>query len=262
MGFERNCLLADVCKVAGGTGCNALCPFYNSMHGHSGKGGRVAQSNIPLDYSKMTLKRNPIKDAHPVVFKIVERYVERFFPHMFDDGRLRSLYLFSETPGTGKTSTACILANEYLAHHFVGCLKRGITPPDGVVFFLDFNAWQSKFNEFSHPRVPEERAKVASEQFYHLRDSAKNAEFLVIDDIGIRNPTESFGAIAHDLINHRVMHRLPTVYTSNVPMRELINKYDERLFDRVRDQTFEVDKFDGESQRGIRDDFDFDFDME
>jgi DNA replication protein DnaC len=255
MTHDKNCLLAEVCNAAGGSTCNKLCPFYNSIHGHSGKGGRLAESNIPLDYSKMTVTRNPVRDAQPEVFEIIDGYVKKSFPRIFEGGRIRSLYLFSEEPGTGKTSTACSIANEYLVTHFTGCLERGITPPDRVVFFLDFNYWQSVFNEFNHPRVPKDHAELASEKFYSMRDAAKKAQFLVIDDIGIRDPSEAFGAIAHDLINYRVMNRLPTIYTSNVPMEDLMNKYDSRLWDRIRDHCFEIE-FDGGSHRGIRNDFD------
>jgi DNA replication protein DnaC len=256
MGHEKNCLLREVCRSAGGTTCNKICPYYVSMHGQSGKGGRVAQSNIPLDYSKMTVTYNPVREAQPEVYYQIDAYVKTFSRIFQENGeRIRSLYLFSESPGTGKTSTACAIANEYLIYHFIGNIQRGVFPKDKVVYFLDFNYWQSKFNEFNNPRVPAEIADEASSEFYYARNAAKNAEFLVIDDIGIRDPSEAFGAIAHDLINHRVMNRMPTVYTSNVPMRELIRKYDERLWDRIRDNCIEID-FDGESRRGIRKDFD------
>jgi len=257
MSFSKNCLLSRECKASDGPTCNNLCPFYISMHGESGKGGRVAQSNIPLDYSKMTVTRNPVREAQPKVFQQIDAYVKTF-SRMFEKNgeRIRSIYLYSESPGTGKTSAACAIANEYLIRHFIGSIQRGTLPKDNVVYFLDFNYWQSKFNEFNNPRVPSEIADKASREFYYSRDAAKNADFLVIDDIGIRDPSEAFGSIAHDLINHRVVNRLPTVYTSNVPMRDLMHKYDIRLYDRLRDQCIEIKGFIEDSYRGIRKDFD------
>lgn len=255
MSFSKNCLLSRECKASDGPTCNKLCPFYVSMHGQSGNGGRVVQANIPFEYAKMTVTRNPARETQPVVFRQLDKYVETF-NRMFTGERIRSIYLYSESPGTGKTTAACSIANEYLIRHFIGCLQRGQLPKDDVVYFLDFNNWQGKFNEFNNPKIPAEIANKTSREFYLARDAAKNADFLVIDDIGIRDPSEAFGSIVHDLINHRVVNRLPTVYTSNVPMKDLLYKYDVRLYDRLRDQCIEIKGFNEQSHRGIREDFD------
>jgi len=44
---------------------------------------------------------------------------------------------------------------------------------------------------------------------------------------------------------------LPTVYTSNLPMSDMANVFDARLYDRIRDQCAEI-HFAGESRRGRR----------
>jgi DNA replication protein DnaC len=255
MSFSKNCILAQYCGDKDTKKCNKLCPFYIHLHGASGKGGKIFESNIPLDYSRMTVKQNPVRQSQKAVYVQVDSYVKTF-PRMFKGERIRSLYLYSESPGTGKTSTACAIANEYLLIHCIGSWKRGQRPKDGVVFFLDFNAWQTKFNEFNNPRISQDTADKAARSFYHSRDAAKNAELLVIDDIGIRNPTEAFSSVAHDLINHRAIYRKPTIYTSNVPLKELMDKYDSRLYDRIKDQTVELVGFQEKSFRGVRKDWD------
>jgi DNA replication protein DnaC len=255
---ERNCLLSGSCKFAGDPkACTGLCPYFVMMHGQSGYGGRVRQANIPKDYSKMTVKNNPVRESQPQVFKQIDGYVRKSFPRMFqpDGERIRSLYLYSSSPGTGKTSTACSIANTYLVYYFIGAMKHGHPIEDNVVYFLDFNHFQSKFNQFNNPNVPKEFKDPASHEFYTAQKAAMEAQLLVIDDIGIRDPSEAFGSIAHDLINHRTVNRMPTIYTSNVPMVQLINKYDERLWDRIKDNCIQID-FAGESHRGIRKDFD------
>lgn len=255
---EKNCLLSSSCLSAGDTkACTGLCPYFVMMHGQSGYGGRVRQANIPKDYSKMTVDNNPVRDAQPRVFKAVDAYVQKSFPRIFDKdtGRIKSLYLYSGSPGTGKTSAACSIANTYLVYYFIGAMKHAQPIEDNVVFFLDFNHFQSKFNQFNNPNVPLEFKDPASHEFYSAQKAAMEAQLLIIDDIGIRDPSDAFGSIAHDLINHRTVNRLPTIYTSNVPMEQLINKYDERLWDRVKDNCIPL-IFAGESHRGIRDDFD------
>lgn len=255
MSFSKNCILAQYCGDKDTKKCNKLCPFYIHLHGASGKGGKIFESNIPLDYSRMTVKQNPVRQSQKAVYVQVDSYVKTF-PRMFDGERIRSLYLYSESPGTGKTSTACAIANEYLLIHCIGSWKRGQRPKDRVVFFLDFNAWQNKFNEFNNPRISQETAKKAEKAFFYYRDAAKNAELLIVDDIGIRTPTEAFSSVVHDLINYRVVCRKPTIYTSNVPLKELMDKYDARLYDRLRDQTVEIIGFKEKSFRGVRKDWD------
>src|SRR5690625_4187138 len=79
----------------------------------------------------------------------------------------------------------------------------------------------------------------------------QGAPFAVIDEIGVRSATEAFRAYVHAVINHRVTSGLPTVYTSNLPMSDMANVFDARLYDRVRDQCAEI-HFAGESKRGRR----------
>src|SRR5690625_6928190 len=64
----------------------------------------------------------------------------------------------------------------------------------------------------------------------------QDAPFAVVDDIGVRSATEAFRSYVHAVINHRVTSGLPTVYTSNLPMSDMANVFDARLYDRIRDQ--------------------------
>lgn len=82
-------------------------------------------------------------------------------------------------------------------------------------------------------------------------NAAKSVLFTVIDDLGVRDATPAFRGDLHSVINHRTTNAMPTVYTSNLPIEEMATVFDQRLYDRVRDQCA-VLHFGGESRRGRR----------
>lgn len=246
--------------------CSPLSPAYIAIHGMDGKGGRLANAGIPEDYRGLLLADSPAREGQAEVYAKLEAYAKSF-PRQFPDvmaeviaegktpneARIKSLYLWSESPGTGKTTTAIALMGEYLLAHFIGSLKRKETPLQRPVFFFDVNEAQTKYNEFNRPRVPDDIAQRAARSYYLSLEYAKQAPFAVLDDIGVREGiTDAFRGDLHSLINHRVTNRLPTIYTSNVPVEGLAEIFKERrLADRVKDMTLPV-HFEGTSKRGAR----------
>ena len=222
------------------------------MHGYNCAGGRVHAANLPNDYRLITLENSPARANQTEAYEIIDAYAETF-TRMFDpdSDRIKSLYLFSRNPGTGKTTTAAALINAWLITHYIGSVRRGRHPLERPAYFLDVNAWQTDFNAFNRPRVPDSIAEPASERYYRAMQIASDVPFAVLDDIGVRDASDAFRADLHAIINARVMAGLPTVYTSNIPMRELAQVFDARLADRIRDMCVEV-VFKGESKRGMR----------
>jgi DNA replication protein DnaC len=252
MSHASKCILRVPCTFADTEACNAICPSYIAMHGHSGSGGRVGAANVPKDYRLMTLATSPARAEQADAYGKVELYVKTF-PRQFDSDRqrIKSLYLFSDSPGTGKTTTACAVLNEYLTVHYIGSLQRNRQPLERPAYFLDVNEWQNDYNAFNRPRVPESIAEPAAKRYYDKQRIAQDVPFLVMDDIGVRDASDAFRADLHAIINARVTNALPTVYTSNLPMTELMTLYDARLADRVRDMCVEI-SFGGTSKRGMR----------
>lgn len=175
------------------------------------------------------------------------------FVRQFDDDSppIKSLYLYSEEPGTGKTTTAAALANEYINVHYIGSILRNRQALERPVYFLDVNEWQTDYNAFNRPRVPESVAAPAAERYYNAMSAAATSPFVVFDDIGVRDATESFRSELHTVINARVANGLTSVYTSNIPLDEMAKLFDRRIADRFRQQTIEY-TFKGASKRGVR----------
>jgi DNA replication protein DnaC len=251
---EKNCILGHgACNFAGQEGtCNRLCFSFIQMHGVSGDTGRVGTGNTPRSHRLSTTANTNVRQRQENAYRVIDKYLKRLFePRDLKDEQL-SLYLYSENPGTGKTSTASAILNTYIVKSFINASKKGETPHHFPAYFLDANEWQTIYNEATRQNVPKEIAEDAWEKYYNMKKIAETVPFLVLDDVAVRTITEGHRGDLHSLINHRVNNCMPTVYTSNIPISRLPEVFgEERLFDRMRDQTLELD-FEGNSQRGMR----------
>src|SRR5690606_39224841 len=130
-------------------------------------------------------------------------------------------------------------------------IKRGRRPDERPAMFFDVNEWQTLYNTFNRPRVPDHIAEPAAAKYYAMMTQGSTLPFAAFADIGVRDSSEGFRGDLHSVINARVATGLPTCYTSNVPIAELAQIYDARLADRIRDMCVEI-PFTGESRRGMR----------
>lgn len=279
----KGCLLASKCKKADAP--PLICPHKVALHGHNGKGGRLGASCVPADYRGVLLSNSPVAKDQQRIYDALGNYVgtfdrqftevaDAYYEFLLSKGydeatadhktRIKSLYLWSENSGTGKTTTACAILNEWVLASYLGALQRGVQAPQLTAYFLDVNALQNDYNQFNRPRVPESIAEEASARYYKALDMATKAPFAVLDDIGVRGCTEAFRSDLHSCVNERVTQHRPTVYTSNLPLRykgeknpahkpyDLVDIFgEERLVDRIGDLCCEF-YFEGVSKRGHR----------
>jgi DNA replication protein DnaC len=247
MTHANNCILSQKCKLAGTAECNRSCGHFIAMHGYSAKGGRVANANTPADYRLLTLATSPARESQAKIYGTLEKYTQTFDRQFEADGnRIKSLFLWSESPGTGKTTTAIAVLNEWLIAHYLGSLKRNRQAQQTPAYFLDVNAFQTDYNLATMTNDDAAMVKIKSTI---LRVQA--APFAVLDDIGVRSASEAFRSYVHAIVNYRTANGLPTIFTSNLPIEEMAVVFDERLYDRMRDMCA-VLHFGGESKRGRR----------
>lgn len=244
---ESRCILATNCTLAGGPKCSDLCASYIAIHS---KSGRHTLADLPDDYALTTLQNAPPRKEQAEAYRMIDAYVKTF-SRQFEatDERIKSLYLYSESPGTGKTTTASAILNAWLTVSYVGAIQRGRLPHPKPAYWLDVNAFQTYYNGFNRGGIPDDIREKSSRPYYRMMDEAKSAPFAVLDDIGVRSVSEALRADIHDIINARIGKA--TVYTSNIAISELANVFDQRLYDRVRDDCIVI-PFGGESKRGVK----------
>lgn len=249
---SKTCLL-DIHKRGGCASCPLTCQHKIALSGLNGRGGRLGAAKVPSEYRDLTLATSPARTEQSKIYGMLTKYVatfERQFANANgiaeDAERIKSLYLWSESPGTGKTTTASALLNEYVVAHYLGSLKRSIQPLQRPALFLDVNTLQTDYNLATMTHDESGLAQVTE-----TMRKAMDVDFLVMDDVGIRSASESFKSIVHAIINARTTNGKPTIFTSNLPIDEMATVFDARLADRMRDQCV-VLHFSGESKRGKR----------
>lgn len=130
------------------------------------------------------------------------------FPEYRERGM--GLYIFSNTKGSGKTMLSCILLNE--ASERYGVNSKFISVYD----YLD---------------VTKKKYGGSAEGINRL----KEAGLLVVDDIGAQMGREWIDSTFYELVNFRYNGKLPTIFTSNLPVDRL--DMDERTTDRIERNT-------------------------
>lgn len=245
--MNNKCIL-DSRKKGGCATCSyEMCAHRIAMHGLNGTGGRVGAAGAPSDYKYLTLGNSPAREGMESLYGILGAYVKTFDRIHEEDGkRVKSFYFYSKSPGTGKTTTAIALMNEFIMTNYLGALSRGKAPALAPAMYLDMGELQNDYNLATMTSNEKELEEVKA----RLK-RASNVPFLVMDDVGLRSATESFRTLLHGVINRRATNSLPTIYTSNVPLEEFIRIYDARVYDRARDMCQEVE-FKGTSKRGKR----------
>lgn len=236
-------------------GCDGLCQHRIIVEGLTGSGGLVESAGIPKKYAGTTVQSTEVRKDKPELYSFVDKYVESLKEYVQgkreENDIPKSLYLYSNAAGTGKTTTAIAILNAYISIRYLTSLTKGNQPEHKTAYFLDVNELQTLYNEFNRPRVPEHIAEVASEEYYRRMRKAQESELVVMDDIGVRSPTEGFVGDLHTIINYRMKEDGITIYTSNIPMSDMRTMFTERFYDRVRDNTIEL-TFTGESFRGVK----------
>src|SRR5690625_3021767 len=196
---------------------------------------------MPADYRGITLANSPAREGQAKNYEIFERYAETV-----SRGGVKSLYLWSEYPGTGKTTTASALISEWIARDYLGAIKRGEQPRQVSAAFLDVNSFQTEYNLATMTNDDEGIAMIGA-----TIKRLQIIPFVVLDDVGTRSSTEAFTSYVHAIINARTSNNLPTVYTSNLPLESMRTIFTDRLYDRIRDQCATI-HFEGSSKRGRR----------
>lgn len=170
------------------------------------------ESGIPADFRGEKIPdfdfgryrdQKKAEQLQSIAVEMVMKYAEEWKPNGY------SLYLWSNTTGSGKTYLACCIANELLNEY---CERvRFITAPD---YLAAVEAAQKR------EAGTEDRSKKYME-----------AEILILDDLGAQRKSEWAEEKMFGLINRRMEDKKVTIFTSNMHPSDL--GMNNRLVDRI-----------------------------
>lgn len=161
-------------------------------------------SGIPKEYMNKTFDNYDAGKNKEAVQKIRE-YIER---RLWREGR--GLIIVGPV-GTGKTHLASAIVHE-------------LAKQDIFVLFVFVPDFLDEIRETYDEEYDEEEDKF---------ELAKNARVLVLDDLGTERITEWTKEKITQLINYRYNNILPTIITTNLIGKELIDRIGERAYSRL-----------------------------
>lgn len=176
-------------------------------------------------WKKKTFTSKPIDDKKPIdltLYDLPQDFLETkdktvYQPQKYLDVvkrylcRPKGLLTFLGTSGVGKTHLACAMLT-----HLIG--DRSPTPTARYLNLNDlFIDWKDGLSN-------------------HLSEKSVispyiDAQILIIDELGNRNPTPSFQDIIYNLLNKRHSSHV-TILTSNLSLEEIKNFYGDRILSR------------------------------
>lgn len=123
----------------------------------------------------------------------------------------QGLYIYSKVKGSGKTFLASCLMNEIMKKY---ATRTRFVPS------IDLITMDEQKN----------RKGTTVEEVDPIGYISK-IPLIVIDDIGVKNANNWIDEILFKIVDTRLQAKLPTIFTSNIPIDEL--PYDERVTDRI-----------------------------
>ncbi len=173
---------------------------------------RKARAMIPFEFKGFTGKDFDWKKYKADVMAAKDMVNKYIIHHQRFKEKGMGLYIYSGTKGSGKTMLACCMIGE-IAKRYAGSVK--------FVNILDFLEMTK-------------RSYDGDNEVNAIYD----ASLLVLDDIGVQMSKEWVDTVLYRLINERYNNRMPTIYTSNIPVENL--KMDDRIIDRIESTTYSV----------------------
>jgi len=168
--------------------------------------GLVAQARIPKLWREVTFE-NSDPNIRKAAFKAAKRYAENF------SAESGTLVFYSEGYGCGKTHLAICVANHVL-HHF----RRPVLFKKARDLLLEIR------RTFSEEGTETEAG---------ILDQVLSVELLVLDDVGVDNPSPWLESTYWTIFDRRLEWQLPTIVTANYPLDAEAEAGEVSLGDRI-----------------------------
>lgn len=215
------------------------CVFFHGLE-VGGSGGLWATTGVPKKYKFTRVKDLPFKEDNKKAYDTLEQYTNNILRNVQEKNF--GLFLHSiPNPdnqmgtGTGKTTGAVAVLNEYLIARGKTFLKKEQDMKDNPALFVRTSQLQGHFNaQFRGDRDLQDKA---SAKFYRLKDQIMTRELIVFDDIATRGTriSEAWEEELYQMIDYRssMLENGATIFTSNMPISKLPDLLGPRIASRI-----------------------------
>lgn len=206
------CLVKDWCKRRNGTAKLPDDYQYNPDCGGYILLERAVQlSKIPPEY-RYANKRNYTFDADNEMYK--DDLIKAFDKIDIIVQKGINIAFIHPNKGTGKTYTACTLANEFI---FKACTDPNLFDYENpLVLYMKYGAWANNLRTMYQIEDKDFNLKVQKE-----KEQMKKVPLLIMDDIGSGRITDYIRDLTYEIIDFRKENKLSTIITTNIPLDQL-----------------------------------------
>ncbi|WP_171012081.1 ATP-binding protein [Hathewaya histolytica] len=142
------------------------------------------------------------------MYEAGSKYADRF-----QSMRKESIgYLIYGKPGNGKTYTTACISNALISKMI-------------PVICVSINSLLE--------RIKETYNKFGEDGESTILKGLANADLLIIDDLGTEQDTDWSRTKIYNILDSRYRNSLPLIVTTNLPLRELEERYEKRTYDRL-----------------------------
>lgn len=174
-------------------------------------------SKIPPEYRNANLRSFEVDDDNREYVDLIERILSNPIGYV-ESGM--NVTLLHSNKGTGKTYTACAIANEFI---YKACMNpKWFDYENPCTLYVNFGDWANEIR-----RAHQVGDSALYEQMYINLNRMKTVSLLVLDDIGSGRITDVIRDLTYDIVNKRKEELLPTIFTSN--MVDTVLSRDEKL---------------------------------
>lgn len=221
-----NCQYKQNCKLKDSGYCTEFCERFTKLN------YLFKQSLIPDSALSPTILYVDADNSDREVF-IYLKSVQNNIKECVHSGV--NLYLYSKTPGNGKTSWSLRLLKAYIYSVWHKC---DLTPK---VLFINVPRYLLELKS---------NIDIKSDYIAHIKENVLTCDLVIWDDIATKSATEFEHEHLLSMIDNRLYNKKSNIFTSNVLPEELDDLLGGRLASRIINES-RLLQFRGKDKRGI-----------